>query len=120
MINRVQKAVMTAVYNQAADKNGTCLIRPIDLLKSIPYGVKFDRDELPAYLRSLEIDDYFEVIETDKKGDKYYCFTLHQNGYAFIRQVKSEKRAVVFKIALTVAGACLSFAIGVILKHIFS
>lgn len=120
MINRVQRAVMTAVYNKAADKNGTCLIRPIDLLQSIPYGVRFDREELPAYLRSLEIDDYFEVIETDKKGDKYYCFTLHQNGYAFIRQLKSEKRAVIFKIVLTVAGACLSFAIGALLKHLFS
>ena len=50
----------------------------------------------------------------------YYCFTLHQNGYAVIRQIKNERRQIIFKIALTVAGAVLSFVIGMILRSIFS
>lgn len=119
MINRTQKAIMSAIYAKAADKNGTCLIRPVELLESIPYTVRFKRSDLPAYLRSLEMDDYFEMIETDKKGDKYYCFTLHQNGYSVITQIKNERRAIMFKIILTVCGALLSFIIGLLLRNLF-
>ena len=82
MINRTQKAIMSAIYKRAADKGGTCLIRPVELLSAIPYSVRFKRDDLPAYLKSLQTDDYFELIETDKKGDLHYCFTLHQNDSA--------------------------------------
>ena len=120
MINRTQKAIMSAIYKHAADKGGTCLLRPVELLSAIPYSVRFKREDLPAYLKSLQTDDYFELIETDKKGDMYYCFTLHQNGYAVIRQIKNERRQVIFKIVLTVCGALLSFAIGLILRSIFS
>ncbi len=120
MINATQKAIMSAIYKRAADKGGTCLIRPVELLSAIPYSVRFKRDDLPAYLKSLQTDDYFEMIETEKKGDMHYCFTLHQNGYAVIRQIKNERRQVIFKIVLTVAGALLSFAIGMILRSIFS
>ena len=69
MINRTQKAIMSAIYKRAADKGGTCLIRPVELLSAIPYSVRFKRDDLPAYLKSLQTDDYFELIETDKKGE---------------------------------------------------
>ena len=53
-------------------------------------------------------------------GELHYSFTLHQNGYDVIRQIKNERRQVIFKIVLTVAGALLSFAIGLILRSIFS
>ena len=52
MINRTQKAIMSAIYKRAADKGGTCLIRPVELLSAIPYSVRFKRDDLPAYLKS--------------------------------------------------------------------
>ena len=120
MLSKKQKLLMKVIYSHAIRKEGVCLIRPIDLLKEIPLSSDFRRDELESNLKALVTEDFFEMITTDKKGEEYYCFTLHQNGYAVIRQIKNERRQIIFKIALTVAGAVLSFVIGMILRSIFS
>ena len=75
--------------------------------------------ELESNLKALVTEDFFEMITTDKKGEEYYCFTLHQNGYAFSRQIAAEKRAIIFKLILTVCGAILSFTLVRILTLIW-
>ena len=83
MLSKKQKLLMKVIYSHAIRKEGVCLIRPIDLLKEIPLSSDFRRDELESNLKALVTEDFFEMITTDKKGEEYYCFTLHQNGYAF-------------------------------------
>ena len=60
---------MRAVY-QAADKRaGTCLLSPLDLYETLSLDLDFDDDELDVTLRNLEIDDYFDVTRSDRKGE---------------------------------------------------
>lgn len=118
MLSKKQKLLMKVIYSHAIRKEGVCLIRTIDLLKEIPLSSDFRRDELESNLKALVTEDFFEMITTDKKGEEYYCFTLHQNGYAFSRQIAAEKRAIVFKLILTVCGAILSFTLVRILTAI--
>lgn len=119
MLSRKQKLLMKVIYSHAIQKEGVCLIRPIDLLKEIPLSSDFKREELESNLKALISEDFFEMIKTDKKGEEYYCITLHQNGYAFSRQIAAEKRAIKFKIILTVGGAILTFILGKILTSIW-
>ena len=68
MMSKKQKLLMKVIYSHAIRKEGVCLIRPIDLLKEIPLSSDFRRDELESNLKALVIEDFFEMITTDKKG----------------------------------------------------
>ena len=111
---------MKAVYYKAVEKDGTCLISQNDLLASMPYTFQFKKSELSPALKSLVSEGYFELITTEKKGEEYYCITLQKGGYDFAYQIAKEKRQIRLKIVMTVAGAVLSFTIGVVLKAIFN
>lgn len=104
MLNRKTKALLRAIYDRAIHKDGVCIVKPVDLLQDIPYKVRFDRQDFEPSMKALETEGYFEAVETEKKGELYYCITLLQGGYDFSRQIASEKRAIKFKIVLTVAG----------------
>ena len=108
MLGKKEKLIMKAVYLKAVKTDGKCLMTPTELLAEIPYTRDFRREDLEPCLKALVLEDYFELIDTEKKGERVFCFTLHQNGYAFARQIESEKSAIKFKIVLTVAGAILS------------
>lgn len=119
MLNRKTKALMLAVYNRAVVKDGVCIVRPIDLLQDIPYAKEFERDELEPAMRALESEGYFEMVETEKKGERYYCITLQQASVDFARQIASEKRAIKFKIILSIAGVIGTFILTRIVAAIF-
>lgn len=120
MLNKKTKALMKAVYNRAIKKDGTCLVSHIDLLQDIPYKMEFQFDDLVPSLKALANEGYFEMVETEKKGDKYYCITLLQAGYDFSRQIAAEKRAIRLKIILTVGGVIAAFILRQILQAIFN
>ncbi len=120
MLNKKTKKLMKAVYYKAVEKDGTFLISQNDLLAAMPYNFQFKKKELPAALKSLVSEGYFELITTEKKGEEYYCITLQQSGYDFAYQIAKEKRQIKLKITLTVCGAVLSFILGLILKSVFT
>lgn len=49
-----------------------------------------------------------------------YVITLHANGVAYKRTSIQMKRSIAFKVALSVAGAIITFVVGRILVGIFS
>jgi outer membrane protein assembly factor BamA len=118
MLNKKTKALMKVVYNKAIVKDGNCLVSEMDLLSNIPYKTDFNREDLAPSMKSLSNEGYFEVIETEKNGDTYYCITLQQAGYDFSRQIAAEKRQIKMKIILTVAGVILAFFLKQILQAI--
>lgn len=118
MLSKKEKAVMKAIYVESVKKNGTCLMRPIDILKNMTYKIEFPSEELTKIIKDLELDDYYEVIDTEKKGEKLYCFTLHQKGYAFSREILNEKRLIYWKIGVSVAVALGVFFFKLILDAI--
>ena len=82
---------------------------------------KKQRDQrVEKILRSLELDDYFDLIQSDRKGEKMYVITLHANGEAYKRTALQVRRSVAFKIGLSVGGAVITFVVGLLLKMIFS
>lgn len=122
MLNKKETLVMREIYKRTTNNNGKCLVRPVDLLASIPYNVDLTLYELPQILQNLEYDEYFEVEETEKKGEFYFCITLLRKGFAFQRREqersKSLKSSVLVKIGLTLLGVLLAwllrFIIGLI------
>lgn len=105
-------------YKATANENGACLLLPIDILKGISYKYEFTRDEVEDIIKELALDDYFDYEMADRKGEITYCFTLHQKGQAFYREILYEKRAVYRKIWFTVGGVIGASILGKIIELI--
>lgn len=116
-LTKKEKAVMRYVYNAATKNKGTCLVRPCDILSNISYDLEFGAGELAPTLKNLELDDYFELTETDKKGELYYCINLRKRGLAYARAEASFKKKLIFKIAITVICAVITGIVGWLIKY---
>ncbi len=117
MLNKKETALMREIYQKTAGNNGTCLVRPVELIRGIPYNVEFDRDDLVPTMKGLMYDEYFDLVETDKKGDYYFCITLLKKGFAFQRNEELRLRtrrakiigSVIQKVILTLIGVGLGY-----------
>lgn len=115
VLTKKEKAVMRVVYGEASRQNGSCLLTPIQLFSQIPLDLDFDESELDVALNNLEIDDYFELIRSDRKGELVYCINMQKKGLQFARVERAFKKNIVFKIMLAMAtsaiGACVAWGI---------
>lgn len=118
MLNRRESEVMRAVYGICNEK-GICLISPQELLALLPQKRKYSEEQLDRILGELALDDYFELLSSERKGEKMYVISLHASGYAFKRYAMQQKRDFVFKVTWAVASAVIAFLVGLILKRIF-
>lgn len=117
MLSKTESKVMTALCKMCKDKNST-LISPLDLI-SIVGDKSFSQTALDQVMDDLSSDGYFDLIYSDRRGEKVYCITLLERGKGYTRGVKVFKRNLLFRLGLTVALAIVSFLIGLILKAIF-
>ncbi|HPD01905.1 MAG: hypothetical protein ACOYIN_04550 [Christensenellales bacterium] len=115
-LTKKEKALMVVVYEQAMLNNGACLLSPTEIFEKLPLELEFRATELEPTLKVLELDDYFDVTTTDKKGELIYCINLHQKGLAFAREEVSFKRSLRFKITLTIICAILTAVISLIVR----
>ena len=83
VLTKKEKAVMRVIYQEAEKQNGSCLLTPIDIFEKIPLDLDFEEDELDTTLRNLEIDDYFDITRSDKKGELVYCINMQKIHYHF-------------------------------------
>lgn len=120
MLDKRENEVMRAVYSLCGD-SGRCLVSPAELRRILPLKAqgKCTEERLEKTLRALELDDYFELLSTDRKGEKMYVITLHANGFAFRRAGQQLKRNFAAKIVWAVLSAVVAFLVGVVLKKIF-
>lgn len=119
MLNKQENEVMRAVYGMC-DGRESCLVSPMEIMSILPERRKYTPEKVDAILRSLELDDYFDLIESERKGEKMYVITLHDNGMAYERSRRQVRRSIAFKVGLSVLGAVVTFAVGMILRCIFS
>ena len=98
-LTKKEKAVMRALFNEAKLRDGVCLVTPIDILSEIPYKLDFREEELKPTLVNLQNDDYFDYVESDRKGELTYCITLHKKGLNFKRWQELFRKSIYFKIA---------------------
>ena len=118
MLTKQENEVMGVIFDLCQGKD-SCLISPVELIKNLPEKAVYDETKLNKILKSLELDDYFDIIHSDRKGDKIFCITLHTKGFAYKRTSQQIKRNLYLRIALTVGFAILSFIVGRILISLF-
>ncbi|MBQ7923950.1 MAG: hypothetical protein IJ329_01435 [Clostridia bacterium] len=118
MLNKRENDVMNAVYALCSGK-GICLVSPAELLAMLPRKKKFTEGQVEKILDELALDDYFELLSSERKGEKMYVISLHANGYAYKRCSLQQKRDFAVKIGWAVASAVIAFLVGWLLKRIF-
>lgn len=122
VLTRKEKAVMRVVYQEAEKQNGACLLTPIDIFVQLPLELDFEEDELDLILRNLEIDDYFNVTRSDRKGELVYCINMQKKGLQFARVERAFKSNLILKflvtIGMTVVTALIGFGIKRLIEYI--
>ena len=117
MLNRRETEMMNAVYTLCHEK-GVCLISPTELIALLPSRRKWTEERVEKILGELALDDYFELLSSERKGEKMYVISLRANGYAFKRYFAQMRRDAAVKIFWAVASAVVAFLVGLILKRI--
>lgn len=118
MLSHRENIVMAAVY-ELCDGNDCCLISRSDILALIPKRAALTGDGLDDTMYALHLDGYFDMVTSERKGERMYVITLKENGYAFRRTRLQKRRDITFKIALAFIGAVATFIFGLMLKGIF-
>lgn len=110
---------MNAVLRLSGGKE-RFLLSPYDLLAALPAKLKIGEEELEHILQDLQYDKYFDVIPSDRKGEKTYVVHLLADGLNYVRTDSQRKRSVYFRWGVVAIGAVISAVIGIVLKVIFS
>ena len=118
MLNKRENEVMNAVYTLCHEK-GVCLISPTELIDILPLRKKYTEEGLEEVLHQLALDDYFDLLFSERKGEKMYVLSLRTKGQAYKRCSIQQKRDVAVKMLLAVVSAVVAFVVGLILKRIF-
>ena len=118
MLNKRENEVMNAVYTLCHEK-GVCLISPAELLALLPVRKYYTEEKLEELLSQLALDDYFELLSSERKGEKMYVLSLRTKGQAYRRCSLQQRRDVAAKMLLAVVSAVVAFVVGLILKRIF-
>ena len=109
---------MQAVYTLCEGKN-VCLISPSELLAILSPNGRYNEETLEKILDALALDDYFELLSSERKGEKMYVISLRANGYASKRASVQMKRDMTLKLIWAVTSAIIAFLVGLLLKWIF-
>ena len=118
MLTKRENEVMNAVY-ALCQTGGVCLLAPAELLAQLPVRKKYTEEGLEDVLKQLALDDYFELLSSERKGEKMYVISLRANGYAFKRGYVQMRRRAMLKIFWAVVSAVIAFTVGLLLKRIF-
>ena len=117
MLSKSESKVILGVIN-ACGKRDSVLISPFDLIK-LCLIKDLSVERLDKILSDLNSDGYFDLVHSERHGERIYCITLLDKGKGYDRSVKVLRRSVLFRIGLSTALAVFSFLIGVILRRIF-
>ena len=118
MLNRQENEVMNAVY-RLCDGRGVCLVSPDEITNLLPPKKGYDEQQIERILGALALDDYFQLLSSERKGEKMYVISLHPTGYAFKRNSLQQKRALALRLGWAIASAVIAFLVGWLLKRIF-
>lgn len=118
MLSRNENEVMSAVYLLCDGTDG-CLVSPLDILSVLPAKRKYSPERLEGILHDLSCDGYFDLITSERKGEKMYVINLRESGFNYKRNAKQKQRDIAFRIMLAFIGAAATFFFGLIIKGIF-
>ena len=117
MLNKTESRVMKALCLEGMSK-GSYLISPTDL-KRLSGIENIDEPVLDKLMADLCSDGYFDLVYSDRHGEKIYCVILTSKGKGYLRGERNKKRNLLFRLSLSVILAVVSFIVGIILKALF-
>ncbi len=118
MLSKRETEVMNCVYTLCHEK-GVCLISPSELLAFFPARKKYNEERIEGILNELALDGYFELLSSERKGEKMYVISLKGNGFAYKRSYAQMRRDAAVKIFWAITSAVVAFLVGIVLKRIF-
>ena len=116
-LSKRENSVMGAVFQLSGGKE-RFLAAPYELLSLLPRRLNFDEEKLRSALRSLELDGYFELIESDRKGVRVFVIIMREAGLSFKRSDALRRRRMYYKIAVTLLCGALSALVGILVKSL--
>lgn len=117
MLNGVENKIMQTVFSLCENRDST-LVSPTDIIRISGLN-NLTQTALERVMDDLNKDGYFDLIYSDRHGERVYCITLLKKGKAFFRIKKVFKRNLIVRILITLFLAVLSFITGIILRAIF-
>lgn len=117
-LNKREAAVMDAVYT-LSDGRERFLISPYDILALLPVKMKTDEEKLERVLGDLGLDGYFDLIPSDRKGEKVYVVHLLPAGLNYRREDSQRRRSVYFRWGVAAVGALITALLGILFRLIF-
>ena len=116
MLTRRECDVMRAVFTLSGGKERfLCTPQEISALIRHP----MEGEALERTLRALELDGYFDLLLSSRKGERIFVVHMRTLGLSFRRDDVRRKRAVLFKWGIAAVGAALSFLVGILLRLLF-
>lgn len=117
MLSRKEQKLMQVIFRESQGKCAI-LLSPFELIQMLK-DKTLTKTDVEKLLTELSVDGYFDIVYSDRHGQVVYCITLLTKGKNFMRDQKLFKRNLIFRLALSVIFAFISFIIGLILKKIF-
>ena len=118
MLTKCEDEIMRAVYD-LCDGTESCLISPAEILSLLPAKRKYSFDKIDCTLRDLMHDGYFDLISSERRGEKMYVINLKEAGFSYKRTIAQRRRDIAFRVGLAFIGALSTFIFGLIIKSIF-
>lgn len=120
MLNKSEKIVMQFLFETCKNNDGKCLLSARDIATNVFAKTELTDFEVADIINNLKLDEYIDVIYSDKKGQEVYLVSLKEKGEGFLREKQNTKSTTRMLIIRTVLLAILSFVVGLVLKAIFS
>lgn len=117
-LSKRENEVMGAIFSLSAGKE-RFLVAPCEILAALPPKANYDEERLERVLRSLELDGYFEIIASDRKGEKTYVVHMREAGLSYRRAFLQRRRSIYFRWGVAAIGAVITFLVGILLKLVF-
>lgn len=107
---------MEIIYNKCGE-NGNCLITVNEIGEKLKK--KMPLKQIESIINSLELDDYFDVVFSERKGKPILCVNLHVKGISYKREMVQFKRDIYKKLIFAFISAIATFIFGRLLFFIF-
>ena len=120
MLNKVESKTMNYIYEKCKDKK-SILITPKELLVALMPKMELTAKEMDAVMKNLVLDEYIELVDGNKSGNKVYIVALTIKGAAYDRERHAAKmmrlKSLGWKVLLTVVGVVLATILTRILRR---
>lgn len=108
---------MSVIYEKCGNK-GSCLISTEEIQAHLKKHTLSDT-KIKSTVKSLELDNYYDLITCDKNGEEIFCINLLSKGYSFRRESEQQKRTILSKIFFAVVTGFITFLVGRLLFFLF-